>query len=44
VIPLTSGATMFIQDTGSPYDAYFLGNNGALQALPAIGGDAAAPS
>jgi hypothetical protein len=35
VIPLTSGATMFIQETGSPYGAYFLENDGTLQALPA---------
>jgi hypothetical protein len=44
VIPLTSGATMFIQNPVSPYDAYFLGNDGSLQALPAAGGDGAAPS
>ena len=35
VIPLTSGATMFIQETGSPYGAYFLENDGTLQTLPA---------
>jgi hypothetical protein len=44
VIPLTSGAAMFIQDTGSPYDTYFLESDGTLQALPAAGGDGAAPS
>jgi hypothetical protein len=44
VVPLTSDAAMFIQDTGSPYDAYFLENDGILQALPAAGGDGAAPS
>jgi hypothetical protein len=35
VIPLISGATMFIQETGSPYGAYFLQNDGTLQTLPA---------
>ncbi len=35
VIPLASGPTMFIQGTGSPYGAYFLGSDGTLQALPA---------
>jgi hypothetical protein len=34
VTPLTSGATMFIQDTGSPYTSYLLEDNGTLQALP----------
>jgi hypothetical protein len=44
VAPLTSGATMFIQATYSPYGAYLLETNGTLQALPAADGDAAAPS
>ena len=44
VIPLTSGAAMFIQETGSPDDTYFLESDGTLQALPAAGGDGAAPS
>jgi hypothetical protein len=26
---------MFIQETGSPYGAYFLQNDGTLQTLPA---------
>jgi hypothetical protein len=34
VIPLTSGATIFIQETGSPYGAFFLANDGTLQTLP----------
>jgi hypothetical protein len=44
VSPLATGATMFIQNPVSPYDAYFLENDGTLQALPAAGGDGAAPS
>jgi hypothetical protein len=44
VIPLTGGATMFIQNPVGPYDAYFLENDGSLQVLPAAGGDGAAPS
>jgi hypothetical protein len=43
VIPLTSGAAMFIQDAGTHYDTYFLESDGTLQALPAAGGDGATP-
>ncbi|MHB8332133.1 MAG: hypothetical protein ACYDEA_08050 [Candidatus Dormibacteria bacterium] len=34
VVPLTRGATMFIQDPTSPYTAYLLESNGSLSQVP----------